>query len=666
MPEDKLRVVAPDVGGGFGAKLQVYAEEAARQSRSRQALGRPVKWTETRSEHMTDVAPRPRPDRPRDAGGEERRQDHRRQAATVADLGAYFQLLTPFIPELGFPVASGCYDIPAIELDFTGVFTNKFADRRDPRRRAAGGDVLDRADDGPARGTSWAWIRSRCGARTSSPKEAVPVRDARSGSSTTRATTRARSTSCSRTSTSTRSGASRRSCASKGVYRGIGFSTYVEVCGLAPSRAVGPQGVGLQAAFWESAVVRVQRQRLGDRLHGHLAARPGARHELRPDRGRQAGHRPAERRGDPRRHRHRPVGLGHVRLALAVGRRRGDRPRGRQGAGQGQADLRRAARGGARGHRAGRRQVPGEGLAGQVDDDGRDRRARRTSRPNELPTDIEPGLEETSFYDPENFVFPFGAHACVVDVDAETGKVEVVRYSAVDDCGPAINPMLIDGQVHGGITHAHRAGAVRAGRLRRGRPARDGHVRRLRAAHRGGGAELRDRPHGDAVAGQLARRQGRRRGRARSPPRRRWPTRCIDALRAARRGVDGHAVHADARVAGDRGGPGRRWRPAGDRAGPRRRRARTRGRRAAAQRARTKEVRSDPAPSSTTRAGQRRRGDPALGRGRRGREAARRRPLAAAADEAAAGGAVAAGRHRRHRRAARLRPRQRRLARSAR
>ena len=74
--------------------------------------------------------------------------------------------------------------------------------------------------------------------------------------------------------------------------------------------------------------------------------------------------------------------------------------------------------------------------------------------PNELPADIEPGLEESAFYDPENFVFPFGAHACVVDVDAETGKVKVVRYVAVDDCGPAINPMLIDGQVHGGIVHA--------------------------------------------------------------------------------------------------------------------------------------------------------------------------------------------------------------------
>jgi carbon-monoxide dehydrogenase large subunit len=74
--------------------------------------------------------------------------------------------------------------------------------------------------------------------------------------------------------------------------------------------------------------------------------------------------------------------------------------------------------------------------------------------PENLPDGMEPGLEETTFYDPENFVYPFGAHACIVDVDAETGKVSVARYVAVDDCGPAINPLLIEGQVHGGITHA--------------------------------------------------------------------------------------------------------------------------------------------------------------------------------------------------------------------
>ena len=74
--------------------------------------------------------------------------------------------------------------------------------------------------------------------------------------------------------------------------------------------------------------------------------------------------------------------------------------------------------------------------------------------PQDLPEGMEPGLSESSFFDPENFVWPFGAHACILDIDAETGKASVVRYVAVDDCGRAINPMLIDGQVHGGVTHS--------------------------------------------------------------------------------------------------------------------------------------------------------------------------------------------------------------------
>jgi aerobic carbon-monoxide dehydrogenase large subunit len=74
--------------------------------------------------------------------------------------------------------------------------------------------------------------------------------------------------------------------------------------------------------------------------------------------------------------------------------------------------------------------------------------------PQDLPEGMEPGLDEICFYDPTNFVWPFGAHACIVEVDVETGRVDVVRYLAVDDCGPAINPLLIDGQIHGGIVHA--------------------------------------------------------------------------------------------------------------------------------------------------------------------------------------------------------------------
>ncbi len=113
--------------------------------------------------------------------------------------------------------------------------------------------------------------------------------------------------------------------------------------------------------------------------------------------------------------------------------------------------------------------------------------------PENLPEGMEPGLDETSFYDPENFVFPFGAHACVVDVDAETGNVDIVRYVAVDDCGPAINPMLIDGQVHGGVTHA--IGQALFERIHYDEDGQlvDRHVRRLRAAV-GRGGPVASRP----------------------------------------------------------------------------------------------------------------------------------------------------------------------------
>ena len=234
----------------------------------------------------------------------------------------------------------------------------------------------------------------------------------------------------------------------------MGFSTWVEVCGLAPSRAVGPQGVGLQAAFWESANVRVTPTGSAIVYTGTSPHGQGLDTSFAQIAGDILGIDPANvdvHHGDTDQgawgwdtYGSRSLAVGGEAIVRAAAAR----------AGQGEADLRGAARGRARGHRARGRQVPGARLAGQVDDDGGDLRARRTSRRTSCRRDIEPGLEESAFYDPENFVFPFGAHACVVDVDAETGKVKVVRYVAVDDCGPAINPMLIDGQIHGGIVHA--------------------------------------------------------------------------------------------------------------------------------------------------------------------------------------------------------------------
>jgi carbon-monoxide dehydrogenase large subunit len=448
--EDKLRVVAPDVGGGFGSKLNVFAEELLAVAVSRR-LKRPVKWIETRSEAMTVTH------HGRDQIAYVELAAKRDGTVTgcrlrcVADLGAYFTALTPFIPELGFPVANGCYAIPAIDLTFHGVFTNKFP--TDAIRGAGRPEV-----------TYWMELMMNKLAgelgmdplevrrKNFVPKEAFPyetplgiVYDSGDYHG-----------SLDRLLQNFDLDEFRREQAElrdRGVHRGLGFSTYVEVCGIAPSRAVGPQGVGLQGAFWESALVRVSAtgtatvytgtsphgqghdtgfaQIVGDRLgidpqnvdviHGDTDQGPWG-WDTYGSRTLAVGGEAAARAALKVQEKAKRICAALLEAApedieLAEGKYQ---VRGSPDKSMTMTDI------------AGAAHIP----------------------PEELPADIEPGLEETSFYDPENFVFPFGAHACVVDVDVETGKVEVIRYVAVDDCGPAINPMLIDGQVHGGITHA--------------------------------------------------------------------------------------------------------------------------------------------------------------------------------------------------------------------
>ncbi|HYP47802.1 MAG TPA: xanthine dehydrogenase family protein molybdopterin-binding subunit [Thermoleophilaceae bacterium] len=450
VPEDKLRVVAPDVGGGFGAKLQVYAEEALVLALAKR-LNRPVKWTETRSEHMStshhgrDQIAYVTLTAKRDGTVTGAR------ARIIADLGAYQQLLTPFIPTLGFPVAGGCYRFPAIEVNITGVFTNKMC--TDAIRGAGRPEMtywVELTMDKLARelGMDPLELRRKNFVRKEEFPYETPlgiVYDSGDYHGT-----------LDRLLQNFDLDAFRREqveLRAKGIHRGVGFSTWVEVCGLAPSRAVGPQGVGLNAAFWESATVRVHpsgsatvysgasphgqgldtsfaqiaADRLGiepeavDVIHGDTDTGPfgwGTYGSRSLSVGGEAIARAAEKVQDKaKRICAALLEAAPEDIELSDGKYR---VRGSPDKAMTMAEISGAAH------------VP----------------------PQELPTDIEPGLEENSFYDPENFVFPFGAHACIVDVDVETGKVEVVRYLSVDDCGPAINPMLIDGQVHGGIAHA--------------------------------------------------------------------------------------------------------------------------------------------------------------------------------------------------------------------
>ncbi len=564
IPEDKLRVVAPDVGGGFGAKLQVYPEEALVLALAKR-LGRPVKWTETRSEHMTTSH------HGRDQIATVKLTAKRDGTVTgcrariVADLGAYQLLLTPFIPTLGFPVMGGCYRFPAIDITITGVFTNKMC--TDAIRGAGRPEatywielMMDRLAD------ELGMDRLELRRKNFVSKDEFPFETALGivyDSGDYHGTLDKLLENFDLEAFRSDQQAKR----DQGVYRGVGFSTYVEVCGLAPSRAVGPQGVGLQAAYYESANVRVTPT-------GSAIVYSGA-----SPHGQGLDTSYAQIAGDL-------LGIDPENVNVL----HGDTDQGAWG--WGTYGSRSLSVGGEAVARAARKvqdkakRICAALLEAAPEDielaDGKYQVRGSPDKsmtmaeisgaahipPQELPTDIEPGLEESSFFDPENFVYPFGAHACVVEVDAETGKVAVVDYYAVDDCGPAINPMLIDGQVHGGIAHAIGQALYEQvvyddeGQLVTGTFVDYALPTAAELPHFNTDRTETPSPvnslgvKGVGEAGTIARNAGRDRRRARR-------------ARAARREGPGHAAHADARVRGDPGGEGQRRGTARQRAGPR-------------------------------------------------------------------------------------------------
>ncbi|MGH2946277.1 MAG: xanthine dehydrogenase family protein molybdopterin-binding subunit [Solirubrobacteraceae bacterium] len=447
--EERVRVIAPDVGGGFGTKITHYGEEMLAAWASRK-LGLPVKWTETRSEHMTTtIHGRDQIDYVK-VGAKRDGTITGLQCRVIADLGAYFTLLTPFIPCFTGFVISGCYKIPNLSLTVEGVFTNKFAtDATRGAGRPEATHLIEVAVEQLAAELGMDSLELR--RRNFIPKEDFPaevaigiVYDSGDYDGT-----------LNRLLEKVDVDAFRREQAEareRGVYRGIGFSTYMEICGLAPSRVVGPGGVGLQAGFWESAIVRVHPSGSATVFTG--TAPHGQGHDtgfaqIVADRLGISPENVDVIHGDTATG---PYGMGtYGSRSLAVG---------------GEAAARSAVKVADKARRIAAHQLE----AAAEDIELRDGRfsvkgspdkgmtlaevAGAAYVPENVPEGMEPGLEETTFYDPENFVFPFGAHACIVEVDAETGNVEIVRYVAVDDCGPAINPMLIAGQVHGGITHA--------------------------------------------------------------------------------------------------------------------------------------------------------------------------------------------------------------------
>jgi carbon-monoxide dehydrogenase large subunit len=445
--EDRVRVIAPEVGGGFGQKLQVYGEELLACWASRK-LGRPIKWIESRSENMS-VAHQGRDQISHVKMGAKR--DGTITAFHVkilADFGAYNMILTPLIPSLGAFVMGGCYKIPNVQTDITGVFTNKCpTDAIRGAGRPEATQMIEVTLDQLSHELGMDPLEVR--RKNFIPKEDFPaavatgvVYDSGDYHKTLDKLLEHVDVNAFRRE--------QEELRSQGIYRGLGFCTWTEICGLAPSRITGPAGVGVQAGLWESAMIRVHNtgavtvytgtsphgqgletamaQIVADKLgvdpsvveivHGDTSLGPEGR-DTYGSRSLATGGEAVARATDKVVAKAKAIVAAELEAAPEDIEVAGGKfsVRGSPDRGMALAD------------------VAGVAYIGAV------------------PEGMEPGLEETTFYDPENFVFPFGAHACVVDLDAETGKVTVQRYVAVDDCGRQVNPMLIEGQIHGGVVH---------------------------------------------------------------------------------------------------------------------------------------------------------------------------------------------------------------------
>jgi carbon-monoxide dehydrogenase large subunit len=440
--EAKVRVVAPDVGGGFGSKLNTYAEEFAACAASR-VVGAPVKWIEDRTENCVATIHGRDQVQEYEAGVDENGRILALQLDAVQNNGAYLQLLTPSISHLTLFMVPGPYDVTQVSITIRQAFTNTTptdAYRGAGRPEATHG--LERLMDAIADdlGLDAAEVRRRNFIQAFPYTSATGL--AYDSGDYAKALDRA-------LELSDYAGfpARRDEARSRGRYRGIGLSSYVEVCGLAPSAVTAAIGIG--AGGWESSTVRMHPTGkvtviTGSSPHGQGHATSWSQivqSELGvPFADVEVIH------GDTA---FAPYGLGtYGSRSLAVAGIAMHRSIGK---------IKDKAR-----------LLAAHLLEASADDlEWIDDRWQVKGSPDRtktiqelggaawtaanMPEGMEPILEATTFHDPPNFTFPFGTHVCEVEVDPETGGIEITRYVAVDDCGNVINPMIVDGQVHGGI-----------------------------------------------------------------------------------------------------------------------------------------------------------------------------------------------------------------------
>ena len=456
IPESKIRVIAPDVGGGFGSKLQIYGEAPMAIAISRR-LGRPVKWTEERAEnyvgtiHGRDVV-------------------HELTFAATKDgditavkseawcaMGAYLELVTPGVPLLGAWLYSGPYEIPNYSVTFTGVFTHTTpTDAYRGAGRPEATYVLERTMDALAGELEMDPLELR---RKNFVKEFPhTMASGLTIDSGDYEATLDRALELLDLDAIRADQAARRS-SGDAKQIGVGFSTYNEMCGLAPSRILG--AIRYAVGGWDASTVRFQP--LGSVQVVTGTSPHGQSHET------TFAQIAADQLG---------VDVDDVEVI------HGDTASSQLG--MDTYGSRSLAVGGVALWNAGEkviakaREIVAHQLEVSTDDlefeggtfsvkGSPDRSmtiqaaAFAAHSAHNLPDGMEPGLEATAVYDPPNFSWPGGAHVAVVEVDTETGDTRLVRYIAVDDVGNAVNPQIIDGQVHGGVAQGIAAALFEEG-----------------------------------------------------------------------------------------------------------------------------------------------------------------------------------------------------------
>ncbi|MEW6637667.1 MAG: molybdopterin cofactor-binding domain-containing protein, partial [Actinomycetota bacterium] len=446
IPDSRLRVVAPDVGGGFGSKLNVYAEEALALALARR-LGVPIKWVEDRSEnHLATTHGRGQVQYIEVAA----KRDGEilgMKVKLIADMGAYLQLLTPGIAVFGAFTFPGLYSMKAYSFECVGAFTNLTptdAYRGAGRSEAAYGHERIMDDLARELGMDPAEVRL---------KNLIPPFDEPTTVPSGVMYDSGDYEACMKKALDlvdydgVRVEQRRRREAGETLQLGIGIGNFTESGGLSPSKVAA--GVRLQSGGWEAASVRVLASGkvevvTGTSPHGQghvtawsqivadaLGVSPDDVEVLHSDTAVAPMGRDT--------YGSRSLAVGGVALHLACEK---VVEKGKKIA----AHMLEAAEGdiefsGGRFSVAGSpdRNVTIQEVAGAA------------YLAADLPEGMEPGLSESQVFDPPNFTWPFGTHICVVEVDTETGRVTIPKYVAVDDCGPVINPTIVDGQLHGGI-----------------------------------------------------------------------------------------------------------------------------------------------------------------------------------------------------------------------